>query len=91
MDIEHDGGAASLPLSRGRGPIRRRDYPEADQSEGGIETLKTIYEETAPPPPTLASEEREKLRVEFQSEMDVCVLFECSLYFDLHRQRAGAK
>ena len=44
----------------------------------------------APPPPALASEEREELGVGFQSEMDVCVLFECSLYFDLHRQRVGA-
>lgn len=41
---EHDGGAASLPLSWVRGPIRRRDQDAADQSEARTETLKTIYE-----------------------------------------------
>ena len=40
----HDGGAASLPLSWVRGPIRRRDHGGADQSEARTETLKTIYE-----------------------------------------------
>ena len=84
MDTEHDGGAASLPLSRGRGPIRRRDYPEADQSEGGIETLKTIYEETAPPPPALASEEREKsweLNFKVRWMFVFCLNVHCILIF----------
>ena len=71
-----------------------------DQSEGVITTLLTnqkpglrlgtqfMREGAATADTDCRGEE---LGVRFQSEMDVCVLFECSLYFDLHRQRKRVK